>query len=55
MNQVYWPEQVGMQILSANGWIAGGQGDREQTLNLMDAAADTKDRSEKHVAMANRP
>jgi hypothetical protein len=49
VNQAYWAEQVGMQILCANAWIAWGQGDREQALNLMRAAADTKYQSNSPV------
>jgi tetratricopeptide (TPR) repeat protein len=53
-NQSYWAGQVEIQILSAQAWIAQGQGKPEEALKLMRAAADLEDSSEKHVAMENR-
>jgi tetratricopeptide (TPR) repeat protein len=53
-NQSYWAEQVEIQILAAQGWLAQGQGDKDNALRLMRAAADLEDGSEKHVAMENR-
>ena len=53
-NQSYWAEQVEVQILAAQGWLAQGQGHKEEALKFMRAAADLEDSSEKHVAMENR-
>ena len=53
-NQSYWAEQVEVQILGAQAWLAQGQGKREEALKFMRAAADLEDGSEKHVAMENR-
>ena len=50
----YWAEQVEIQILAANAWVAHAGGRQEEGLKLMRAAADLEDRSEKHVAMENR-
>jgi hypothetical protein len=53
-NQSYWAEQVEVQILGAQAWIAHGQGHKGEALTFMRAAADLEDGSEKHVAMENR-
>jgi tetratricopeptide (TPR) repeat protein len=52
--QSYWAEQVEIQILAAQAWIAQGQNDRAAALKFMRGAADLEDASEKHVAMENR-
>jgi len=52
--QSYWAEQVEIQILAAQAWIAQGRNDRADALKFMRAAADLEDASEKHVAMENR-
>jgi tetratricopeptide (TPR) repeat protein len=52
--QGYWAEQVEIQILAAQAWIAQRRNDRAEALKLMGAAADLEDASEKHVAMENR-
>jgi tetratricopeptide (TPR) repeat protein len=52
--QSYWAEQVEVQILGAQGWVAQGQGSKDEALKFMRAAADLEDGSEKHVAMENR-
>ena len=52
--QGYWAEQVEVQMLAAQAWIAQGQGNSAEAEKLMRAAADLEDRSEKHVAMENR-
>ena len=52
--QSYWAEQVEVQILGAQAWLAQGQGNKEEALRFMRAAADLEDGSEKHVAMENR-
>jgi hypothetical protein len=53
-NQSYWAEQVEVQILAAQAWMAQGQGRKDEALTFMRAAADLEDGSEKHVAMENR-
>jgi tetratricopeptide (TPR) repeat protein len=53
-NQGYWAEQIEVQVLGAQAWVAQGQGNREEALKFMRAAADLEDGSEKHVAMENR-
>ena len=52
--QSYWAEQVEVQILGAQAWVAQGQGNKDQALKFMRAAADLEDGSAKHVAMENR-
>ena len=52
--QAYWAEQVEIQILSAEAWLANAQGNRDAALKFMRGAADLEDSSEKHVAMENR-
>ena len=53
-NQSYWAGQVEVQILGAQAWLAQGQGNKDEALKFMRAAADLEDGSEKHVAMENR-
>jgi tetratricopeptide (TPR) repeat protein len=53
-NQGYWAEQVEVQILAAQAWLAQGQGKPEEAVKFMAAAADLEDSTEKHVAMENR-
>ena len=53
-NQGYWAGQIEVQILGAQAWVAQGQGNRDEALKFMRAAADLEDSSEKHVAMENR-
>jgi len=52
--QSYWAEQVEVQIIGAQAWLAQQKGDKAEALKLMRAAADLEDGSEKHVAMENR-
>jgi len=52
--QSYWAEQVEVQVLGAQAWLAQGQGRKDEALKFMRAAADLEDGSEKHVAMENR-
>jgi hypothetical protein len=52
--QGYWGEQVEIQILSAQAWVANAQSNREEALKFMQAAADLEDSTAKHVAMENR-
>ena len=54
VNQSYWAEQVEIQILAAQAWLAHAQGNRADALKYMRAAADLEDSTEKHVAMENR-
>jgi tetratricopeptide (TPR) repeat protein len=53
-NQSYWAEQVEVQLLAAQAWVAQAQGGRDEAKKLMRAAADLEDGSAKHVAMENR-
>ncbi len=53
-NQGYWAGQVEIQILGAQAWVAQAQGNKDDALKFMRAAADLEDASEKHVAMENR-
>jgi tetratricopeptide (TPR) repeat protein len=52
--QPYWAGQVEVQILGAQAWLAQSQGNKDEALKLMRAAADLEDASAKHVAMENR-
>ena len=52
--QSYWAEQVEVQILAAQAWVAQAQGNRAEGLKFMRAAATLEDSTEKHVAMENR-
>ena len=53
-NQGYWAEQIEVQVLGAQAWTALAQGNKDEGLKFMRAAADLEDGSEKHVAMENR-
>jgi hypothetical protein len=53
-NQSYWAEQVEVQILATQAWVAQIQNQKDEALRFMHAAADLEDGSEKHVAMENR-
>ena len=50
----YWAEQVRIQEMAASAWIALAEGQRDEAVRLMRAAADLEDRTEKHIAMENR-
>jgi tetratricopeptide (TPR) repeat protein len=52
--QDYWAEQVEIQRRAAAAWIAMAEGRKAEALQLMRAAADLEDATEKHVAMENR-
>jgi tetratricopeptide (TPR) repeat protein len=52
--QVYWTEQVEMQILAAQAWVAQAQGSRREAHKLMRAAADLDDASAKTTVLENR-
>jgi tetratricopeptide (TPR) repeat protein len=53
-NQSYWAEQVEVQILATQAWVAQIQNQKDEALRFMHAAADLEDGSEKHVAMEYR-
>jgi hypothetical protein len=53
-HQAFWAEQTEVQILAASGWLAKLNGNADEALKLMRAAADLEDSTEKHVAMENR-
>jgi tetratricopeptide (TPR) repeat protein len=53
-NQSYWADRSEEQILAISAWIALREGDRDQAVKFMRAAADGEDGSVKHVAMENR-
>ena len=50
----YWTEQVEIQRLAAEAWAVHAAGRIGEAIELMRAAADLEDASEKHVAMENR-
>jgi tetratricopeptide (TPR) repeat protein len=52
--QSYWADRTDEQMLAISGWVALKEGDRDQALRFMRAAADNEDGSLKHVAMENR-
>jgi hypothetical protein len=52
--QVYWTEQVEMQILAAQAWVAQAQGSRREAHKLMRAAADLEDASAKTTVLESR-
>ena len=54
VNQGYWAEQIEVQVLGAQAWTALAQGNKDEALKFMRAAADLEDGSEKHVSMENR-
>ena len=45
----YWANQVEVQRISVDAWIAAARGDREEAMNRMRAAADLEDSMEKHI------
>jgi hypothetical protein len=53
-DEPYWADQVDIQALAAEAWIALAEGNTSHAIGRMRAAADREDRSEKHVAMENR-
>jgi tetratricopeptide (TPR) repeat protein len=44
----YWPDQIEIQRLSAAGWIAFAEGNKDEALSLIQKAADLEDSTEKH-------
>ena len=53
-NQSYWADRSEEQILAISAWIALKDGERDQSLKFMRAAADGEDGSVKNVSMENR-
>ena len=53
-DQAYWAEQTEILVLAASGWLERAQGNDDEAIRLLRAAADLEDASEKHVAMENR-
>jgi tetratricopeptide (TPR) repeat protein len=54
VNNSYWAERSEEHILAVSAWVAHAEGNRDQALKFMRAAADLEDASVKHVAMENR-
>ena len=50
----YWATEVEVQRLAAAGWIALGEGKKDDALKFMRAAADLEDRNEKHIVTPGR-
>lgn len=44
----FWPDQIEIQRLSAAGWIAFAEGNKEEALTLIQKASDLEDSTEKH-------
>jgi tetratricopeptide (TPR) repeat protein len=53
-NDSYWADRTEEQILAVSAWVAFKEGNKEQALRFMRAAADNEDASIKHVSMENR-
>jgi len=52
--QVYWTEQVEMQILAAQAWVSQAQGSRREAHKMMRAAADLEDAAAKTTVLESR-
>ena len=50
----YWAEQVKIQEEAAAAWIALAEGRRDEAVQMVRAAAELEDRTEKSIAMENR-
>ncbi len=50
----YWATEVEVQRLAVAGWIALGQGKRDDALKFMRAAADLEDKNEKSIVTPGR-
>ncbi len=53
-NNNYWANEVEIQRLAVAGWIALVQGNADDALKFMRAAADIEDKSEKHIVTPGR-
>ena len=53
-NNGYWATEVEVQRLAATAWIALGEGNADEALRGMRAAADLEDRNEKHIVTPGR-
>jgi len=54
VNDSYWADRTEEQMLAVSAWIALKEGNRDQAMKFMRAAADNEDGSLKNVAMENR-
>jgi tetratricopeptide (TPR) repeat protein len=54
VNDSYWADRTEEQMLAVLAWIALKEGNRDQAVKFMQAAADNEDASVKHIAMENR-
>src|SRR5215813_1823117 len=54
VNDSYWADRTEEQMLAVSAWIALKEGNRDQAVKFMRAAAENEDNSVKHVAMENR-
>jgi len=50
----YWATEVDVQRKAAAGWIQLAEGNKDEALKLMRAAADLEDRNEKHIVTPGR-
>ena len=50
----YWATEVEIQRLAVAAWIEKAQGNADQGLKLMTAAADLEDKNEKHIVTPGR-
>jgi len=50
----YWATEVEISRLGAAAWTALAQGKKDEALSLMQTAADTEDKSEKHIVTPGR-
>ena len=53
-SQSYWANRSEEQMLAISAWVAFAEGEHDQALKFMRAAADREDGTIKHVAMENR-
>jgi tetratricopeptide (TPR) repeat protein len=54
VNDSYWADRTEEQMLAVSAWVALKEGNRDQAMKFMRAAAENEDNSVKHVAMENR-
>ena len=50
----YWIEQADIQVDAIRAWIARAEGQNDEAVRLMRAAADREDRTEEHLMMPGR-